>query len=221
MSNSISDLVLTNECFLVKPDYASPVKPDFDMLRNVVQYAGTTTFISSLDSLNSALSPFVVDMAFTNLVKADEYDIIDFFSKHRGRHMRFWCPSWVSNYFLANDIEAGAVQVDIVPIGMIEGFYLQGQNEWFFILLKNGDIIIRRIANTGGYTSNGIFYETFDLSTPIDRDIKISDVSIFGKLFLGRFDTDTLSMKHMTTSVSSCSLKVVELINEYDQESFS
>jgi hypothetical protein len=63
--------------------------------------------------------------------------------------------------------------------------------------------------------------EVLTVETAFDRDIATEDVKVFGRFLLGRFDGDELAMHHVSSTVTECSMRFVELTNEYTAGSTS
>ena len=82
------------------------------------------------------------------------------------------------------------------------------------VLLKNGDYISRQVL---GMTTSPTppHPNIMALVTPLDRVVKTTDIELFGRLILCRFDQDELELKHDTPHRSECDLSFRELPKEY------
>jgi len=67
--------------------------------------------------------------------------------------------------------------------------------------------------------NNGDGTETFNLESPLDRDLALADIVYFGKIVLNRFDNDEIEFAHHTSDHSDCDLMAsfVEVTQEYSQ----
>jgi hypothetical protein len=206
MPDDWKDLVVTTEKFLTKPDWSEAPSGDFDYMREMLEYPGTVTEITSINNK----VPRKLKYKFANLSKVDEYSITDFFINHRGRHLNFWVPVWKNQFTLYTNIVNGDSIISVLPCG----FYRIDQGyELIFFQLKNGDYISRLVTAV----INMGTYEDIILDKPMTRDITQDEILFFGRLLLARFDNDELVFNFMNNAASECTLTFLELTNEYEE----
>jgi len=205
MSNDLRSLGSVTDLFTIMPDWSNRPSDDFDFANEQIQYDLARTVTRVL----SQRKPFTIDYKFTNLDKQREYELLDFFGRMLGRSGSFWLPYWFQNFELQSPISTGAGSLLVNDYS----YAVNGVRDYFrfFIRLRNGDYITRKIvafSDLGGGIKRYYVH-------PFDRNITLSDVLFFGRLMLMRFDQDEIEMNHETPSVSSCSIKFRELVWEY------
>jgi hypothetical protein len=73
--------------------------------------------------------------------------------------------------------------------------------------------VTRKIA---GVVDNGDGTETLQLSTLMDRTITVSQVNLFSRIMLVRFEKDSLQLTHSTDEIAEATIKFRELVREYE-----
>jgi hypothetical protein len=209
MSDSICDLIRTNDLFSAQPDWIDGFDSEFKLNRDVLQVDGGLPKINEI----SDYLPNKVNYNFTNLNKENEYYITNFFEAHYGKCNRFWVPIWYNQFTLDQDVSI--LSTDLYVTHTDFNYIYQGY-ERIFIKLKNGDLLTRWITAVT-LDDPCAPYADYHLTiqTAIDRNILITDVAFFGLLLLARFDIDELEIPFETDRISEFSIPFVELINEY------
>lgn len=205
MADSLLDLCQTTDLFTYPHNWVSTVEQDVDFMRTIIQYTGTPGKIKNL----SDDIPVNVGLSFTNLTKTSEYDLLKFFCDHRGRCNRFWLPIPEQYYVMAADALIGSNEINIAIHG--EYTFFRGY-ERMFMILTNGDMLTRRILDFDCLGSNN---NIMTIESVLDRNIAVTDVLLFGKLILCRFDQDEVQFTHENNIISSCALSFQELTKEY------
>jgi len=207
MSNDWQDLSRTTDVLTVKPNWVQSLKGTFSNNVEVTQFPGTATDIYNVsDNIGNRL-----EYKFTNMDKADEYELITFFCEHQGRLKRFWLPYWKNQFVLLDNLSTGDTTIDVtnVNFNLIDRGY-----ERLFFYLVDGSFISRQILFA---IDNGT-YETLYLQTALTQDIAMADVLFFGRLFLVRFDDDTMPHNFIADDTSEYGISFIELPNEYSVE---
>jgi len=205
MSNDVQDLSRTQLRWMRKPNWASPPKREFDLNRVIHQDGATTVEITSLNDL----LPYSLRYRYTNVNKAEEKELLEWFEARRGRTQRFWVPAWKELYTLSYDAVMYDDHLVIDNAGCFDAY--QG-NERIFILTHDGDLITRHVTSVAVGPANT---ELLYLATVLQRDVLVSQVAWFGRFLLARFDKDGLNMKYETAHVSQVDVNLRELIREY------
>jgi hypothetical protein len=203
MSNSILDLVSsgTTTIFQLLPNWESSPEMEIPFGREVIQYDEAATVFRFLTSDLG----WKVSADFFNVSKSVEFSLLDFFLQHKGKLNKFWLPVQFNYFKLKYNIAINSTSLFFNDDSF--QFVYQGY-ERLFMLLKSGDMITRKISeNLGG--------GEYSVESAFDRAIAVSDVVLFGKIILCRFDQDELSLQYDTTDLSSCSLSFQELAKEY------
>jgi hypothetical protein len=146
---------------------------------------------------------------FLNKSKAEEYELLKFIDEKKGRWGSFWMPTWVTQFDLLAPIETTGTL--IVVLNRKFSSIFRGY-ERFFILLSNGDMIVRQITKSTVYNTEA---EVLTYSTLIPQRILPSQVVLFGLFMFVRFDTDEFTFNYQTDTVSTVNVSVVELVKEY------
>lgn len=204
MNDSILDLAAcgTTTIFRILPEWSREPGMEIQFGRDLIQYDEAMT---QFRFLTSELG-WKVTAEFFNISKAVEFSILDFFHQRKGKLNRFWLPAQ-SKYFVLDDVIPNFATTFFLPENNTFQYVYRGY-ERFFMLLKNGDMLTRKISASHGSGE-------YSVTTAFDRVIAPEDISLFGKLLLVRFDQDEVSMQHDTTDLSSCSLTFQELGKEY------
>ena len=212
MADSLLDLTSagTTEILWLKPNWDIHPRRDWDHNDEVYQYGeGITRIYNISDNL-----AHIYKATWTQMDKAEEYTILDFFVSRKGKYENFWVPHWKNLYKLYSAGTRWSTQL-IVYHGFFADTF-QGYERIFFEL-KDGSHITRHVVSV---INNGDGTETFNLETMLDRDIELTDVVYFGKIVLNRFDNDELEFKHHTSDFSDCDLMAsfIEVTQEYSQD---
>jgi len=209
MANSIENLGNEQTLFLHKPDWATPTQVSTDLKRELQQYPPGAMGITHISSAQAGY-PLHWEMGYTNLDKQDEYNLLDFFIGRQGRLKRFWVPYWHNTYRLYSSISnldtTCHFDKTLLPQTWVEDYMR------IFIQLKNGDIVVRRVTAINDLGNS----DQLLVATNFDRDIVQSDIAYLSTFILARFDIDSLEFEHRTTDASSCTIRLTELLGEYN-----
>ena len=186
--------------FTIKPDWVKQPSQGFEPFRTPIQYPGTGIKLRNITE--EVQIKFTA--SFTNMSKADEYELLSFFNAHKGRLNAFWFPI-PKNYFTATaNVPASGHVIDILSAFPV---WLRGY-ERMFMLLTTGVLCYSKIIS--------IVDTTMTVDTALQGgEIDIRDIILFGKLICCRFDQDELSIQHITTAISECDISFIELPKEY------
>lgn len=167
--------------------------------------------VERLESFNDNLA-FEIEYSYQPMNKEEENAVRQFFFDRKGQFESFWAPSWVNEFTLGDPATDGDSFLTCVD----NRFKFRGFDR-VFLLLYSGDLITRQVTSASSPVG-GVF--NIFLDTPIDRDLQPSEIKNFGRLFLCRFASDTLSKKYRSYIVSEVSFRLIELIEEYNEPSF-
>lgn len=173
--------------------------------RILVQYPGTVMGLYPL----SSNAPFSVRAGFLTANRQEQYDLIDFFNRMRGKHGRFWLKHPKTAFTLKQDAIAGAAFLSVENNDALDQY--QGY-ERVYIERIDGSVIIRKIGIQ--IIAN---QHTLAFTTPLIAGLSTNECRIIGRLLLVRFDKDELVMKLDSETVSEPVLTFKELINEYSE----
>jgi hypothetical protein len=198
MSDSLLDLG-TTPIFPSDPDWASQPAITESTGREVIQYGkGCAKYRILTHDINYSFT-----LNFFNISKLYEYTLIKFFHDRKGMLERFWIPFPASTFNLSADIAATThcTIIDTYFADVYQGY------ERIYIVNLAGDKISRKISSMSGRTQ-------INVSSAFPATL-ISNISLFGRILLCRFDQDELSFTHEATDKSICSIKFCELSKEY------
>lgn len=209
MSHSYEDITRTSRKFTLKPDWVQPPEGDFRFNRDMLRFPGT---ISEMYNLGSAISRSI-KYKFTNLSKADELYILEFFRDCQGRLVRFWLPVWENAMRLYTSIATFDEYLYVYNVRFYSQYY---EHERIFIETTTGDVITRHVVGSTGDPADP--YEVLQVETPMDRNLTQDDIAFFGRYLLVRFDIDELEVRMITDEVSELVIPFVEVVHEYVPE---
>jgi len=179
-------------------------KYDYEIPRRVVNFDGTATALFTLASAEPQQLEFLV----TARNKQQEFDLISQFATFQGRHKRFWLLLPMRMFKLV-----GSQGIGTQIVAEFDGFVSRGFERLYWLTVDN-DLITREV--TGHTTDEGAGTQTFTLGTATDRVLDPNDIVLFSLAILCRLDQDTLEMDWQSDAVSETTVKVFELVEEYD-----
>lgn len=191
-----------DELFECAPDWATRPELGVDFGRDVIIYDSAATRYRSLTDLLG----WSVNLGYTNTSKNDEYNLLNFFCRHKGQLQRFWYSVPLQYFELAANINAGDKRFSISDPSFADIW--QGY-EHFFMRLKNGTTIVKKMASK-------INQMTFETISSFKDPVNVTNVKLFGRHILCRFAQDELELKYETPAISTCSVSLRELVHEYD-----
>lgn len=141
---------------------------------------------------------------------------VDFFKDRQGELKKFWTLNWLNEFTLSRQIyiNIDSALAYIVNCGFSERY---DGNIRVFMLMKNGDLIIRKVTQSK-YISADEESMVFDCGVPYN--ILPSDVAMFGRVLLVRLVGDLqmdISMADNTVLYAKTSLTMMELPHEYKE----
>lgn len=213
MADDIQDLGTEPKILTLRPNWAEPLTMSTTLNREILQSIPGAAQIDYVVGETQAF-PSTFEMKFTNLTKEDEYTLLDFFEDRQGRLKRFWCPHWYKSFIVMGAAAPPSSGFNVEYSGFRD-VWLRWPDKYqrFVIVMNNGDIIVRRLFNIQDMGT----YDLWLYQTQITaHTIKDSDIAFFSVCPLVRFDIDTLDMEHRTADTSSCTVRVTELIGEYN-----
>ena len=179
---------------------------DFMQSRNIFEFTGTVIELISF----SDDRPQVVDIEFVNKSKQEEFELMDFFNNCEGMLKKFWFQPPQSMFTFLKDLVSGSSSITVANNGIKEswrGF------ERIYIELSDGDLLTYNITDIQDGENEDELFVLID--TPLDRDVFISDVRLFGFLLLVRFNADFLEFEKLTQQSSLVKTQMLELVKEY------
>lgn len=203
MADNLLGISPINDIFRVKPTW-SKITDNFDYTVEIFKLVGTVQEIHKWSDYVS----HKLKMDFVSLDKIEEKTLYDFYIGKKGKLNKFWTLSFKSDFILTADSAANVLIVENNDFDKVFKGY-----ERIFILMKDGDLITRKILSvTDGPTENEL---QITVETNFDRIITSTNYRYIGFLFLCRFDTDELNLKYINNSVTDVQLSFMELVNEY------
>lgn len=206
MADSLTGLGTVTTIFRTEPDWSNQV--EFERELNAIRngYPGT---IQEILSWTQDL-PHMFNFKLQNLLKVEEYGLIEFFNARQGRLKPFWVPSHLKEFELSETMPNGATALYVYDNGFANAY--RGY-ERVFLDLVSGDLITRQVMSVA--SGPGDDELSLHLDTALDREIAPEDVLKFGKLLFVRFAKDILELSHDSKSISSAQVSFQELVKEY------
>lgn len=203
MADDIQDLG-TEERLTIRPNWASPNQIELITSRDIVSFPSTIVDIF----LFSELHKNKIKFKYLCENKEVEYALIDFYNNRKGRLERFWIQGYKEEFILSQDISNTDTIVNVHDNGF--DLIYKG-HERLYIELKNGDLITRKITN-----ATKVGTELQLTVAAITQDIAISEIGVFGRIYLVRFDKDVLETTFSNSVVAEVEVEFVEVVREYD-----
>ncbi len=204
---SITGLGNLNKIFTIRPNIT--VEQQSDQIWGVVQYPST----GSKGYSYGIFGKRKIKMTFTLSDFAIRKQLFEFWKDKQGSYKKFWCPTWLHEFELADTcLQSAVLKVKNT------NFRIRYQgHERLFILTKNEDFIVRKILNVGYDSDYNI--ETFTVDTAIPITLQPKDIALFGRVLLVRFDGNELKeeITDINTNVTQITVIVTELIHEYEE----
>jgi hypothetical protein len=186
------------DLFNVGIDWLKHPSQGLEPFRTPIQYPGTGIRIRKIsDEIQIKFTA-----SFTNMTKAIENNLLEYFKDHKGRLKAFWVPVPKNYFFATSDIGISDTTIQIKNVSPI---FLRGY-ERMFILDQFGNFNYAKILNL---TSS-----VMTIDAPIGAILK-SNISIFGKLIWARFDQDEISSHYISPGISETDISFLELPKEY------
>jgi|YNPMSStandDraft_2_1061718.scaffolds.fasta_scaffold02571_3 hypothetical protein len=207
MPNYISGLGGESTIFLTPP-----------LLDNYkVEFVPTGTFVSFPSTKVAGYTyPIVscrkVSASFMFTNRQEFKDFRDFYTNRKGQLYRFWLPCWKTEFELSRAVQLNdsAIFIKNVDLTSKDNTYLR-----IFMTTKVGDIIIRRATEVSYISATE---ERIVLDSPMPVALQPSDVVLFSRLLIVRFNSD-LEVKIMkadnTEFIGTTDISFIELPHEY------
>jgi hypothetical protein len=205
MADSLLDLE-AQPLFTLEPNWASSLNTSFAMSRLLTEYPGSA---QNLESLTDD-APYMFDAGFLLTTKAEEYTLLAFFNARRGMNQRFWMRHPQTAFTLKTAALAGSTSL---VCSSNASWQIYRGWERLYIRMSNGDTLTRQIAALTHDTVADTAVLT--LTSPLDRDLTLTNHDLIGRLLLVRLADDTLSHKIASDTVSKVDLSFIELVQEY------
>lgn len=155
--------------------------------------------------------PLIHSVSFTELERGNIKNLIEFFNTVRGRLKSFW---WIVQQNLFTPASDYLLNQTVLAVEQ----NLFGENfrgyERIFLLLSSGDLLTFKVAAviSGLLPADPIGLQ---ISAPLDRNLDIDEILIFGKLIFCRLDEDELKVKFSTSEIAETEIKLRELVEGY------
>ena len=204
MANSILDTGDITAMWLWEPDWSEEVALQGLLSKTVMQYGGSSWQLW----VENYEIPKRLKMKFFINSKVKEKELLDFFTTQMGRCNKFWIPTWLTQFTPLDDIN----DIDVtIPVQNHQFTQNYRGYERLFILLHNGDMLVRKITGVSVVDVD----EVLTISSALGRDIQTTDIAHCGLFMLARFDNDKIDLEYVTSTYSKTTLKFYELIREY------
>jgi len=204
MADNIEDLGTSPIIFNEKANFKKKPVKKFTNKSKVLQFTGT--ILTPLEIADTV--PLTMDKQY--LCESPKYKrILQFWLDRKAMVNGFWFYSEYNTFRLYAPITLGSNILQIEKDGF-SGIY-EGYERLYF-LLSNGDIITRKINSV---TDNAGDYTDLTVETSFDRNIALDEVRLFGRIFYGRFNVETIDVKNFSPCVKEFNLSFYELTKEY------
>ena len=171
---------------------------------------GFTFTAQEMDS-DTDNTPFRGTYKFLIYDKQTEYAFLEFFLEKRGRLKRYWIKSPEQAFTLKADVSAGS---SVIYVEDNRADYIWQGVERIWIKLADGSEITRSVNLAERDVGNNRI--NLYLDTLTSQAFTVADVVVFGRVYLVRSDLDKYSFKYHTDTVCEISIKVYEVVEEYD-----
>ena len=187
------------DLFNIGIDWIKQPTQTLEPFRTPIQYPGSGIRLRNIsDEIQIKFTA-----SFTNMTKTIENSLLSYFNNHKGRLNAFWVAVPKNYFFATVDISAGDTTINVRDTTPI---WLRGYERMF---------IIDQFNNFYHSKIESMTDSTMIIDSPLGSNIKITDISMFGKLIWARFDTDEIQMHYISPGISECDLSFIELPKEY------
>ena len=138
----------------------------------------------------------------------------NFYINRKGQLLRFWLPCWLNEFELTRNVKIGDTNLYIRNVNQSQknDSYLR-----IFISTKKGDIVVKRVTETITIDESE---EKFVLDSGMPIAIQTSEVGIFGRLVLARFNSDlefNITKADDADLIATTSITFIEVPHEYSE----
>ena len=207
MANDISTTFNDKEMLLIEPDWIEEVESRFDVKRRIVG--------NELSSINTD-APINLELNYPIQSSKNKYDLIDFFNSRKSNIESFWYCHPADFFTLKDNYTAGGSYI------LCERNYshlwtqsLPSQYDWgIYIKMRNGDLIARKITGIVDQSSPNASVVYLDETIPVN--ITADNYYLIGRMLVGRFDEDILTLQMESNSQGLANIKLKENYRVYD-----
>jgi hypothetical protein len=217
MANDIGSDFADKEMLLVEPDWIEEIGSTFQIERRFLKY---NISLGDISQLNTD-APINLEVNYPLYNYQSIYTLIDFFNSRKAKNESFWFLHPARLFTLqANYSSGGSYLRCDRNYSHLWTQGLSSQYDWgIYIKMKNGDLITRKV--TGIVDSESPSYSLVYLDETIPRDIYVESSSlsnhyIIGRMLVGRFDQDELSIQLESKNQGRASVKLQENYREYE-----
>jgi hypothetical protein len=124
--------------------------------------------------------------------RSDAYNLVKFFDEQCGRWSNFWYPSWMDDVVLTSPFSSSDTVLEIEDIEWTTYWSdTKANGRYLYVLLPDGTEIIRKILNAPSSTQI-----TVDAAMGVTITSTARVICCF--LYMGRFNTDELTLEYAT-----------------------
>ena len=217
MADDIGTDYADKEMLLIEPDWIEEIGSRFQVERRLIGYSST---VFELSSINTD-APINLELNYPIQNHENKYDLIDFFNSRKGKVESFWYVHPARFFTLQSNYTADDEYITCVRnYSHLWTQALPSQYDWgIYIKMRNGDLITRKVTGiTDGVTPSASYVY---LDEVIPRDINQTNHYLIGKMLVGRFDNDELSLQMESNNQGVANLKLQENYREYQSWSAS
>jgi hypothetical protein len=184
----------------IEPNRVISPKSVFEVFPNV------TSFMSrSLDYSFSNEAQIRSEYLWSFSSRAAMFELVKFFDECSGRWSNFWYPSWMDDIVLTATFSDADTTLSIEDIEWVDYWSTTKANgRYLYVLLPDGTEIIRKILSAPS-----------DTSILVDAAMGTTITSLSGViacfLYMGRFNSDELTLKYFTEGYAETQLELATL----------
>lgn len=189
-------------------DYQKGV--DFDMLESysAVIFSPYAPIQVVEDVVDKALR---IRMEFTFYSRQELYSFLAFMDYHKGQLKKFWVYCNTNEFVLKTTIPPN----DFNIVCENSFYHLTFKtNDRVYVILNNGDTIVRKIQTVAVNQTNTIMTITTATGMPA-YSIPATNILEMGRVLCCRFDHGAFEIKNLTNTVAQVNLRFFELVKEY------
>jgi hypothetical protein len=147
-------------------------------------------------------SEIILDFEHLFVSRAELYEVVSFFIGMRGRWGAFWVPTWTKDVVITAAIGSSDTTIQIEDIDYEDAWSENmATGRWLYFLLPNNTEIIRKVV---GWPSSTQVTIGTSLGVGISTDQLKHTICSF--LLASRFNSDELSVEHLTTVASTVTI---------------
>jgi len=211
MADDIGTGYADKEMLLIEPDWIEEIGSRIQGERRLIGY-GSTVF--ELSSINTD-APINLELNYPIENYENKYDLIDFFNSRKGKVESFWYVHPARFFTLQSNYTADDEYINCFRnYSHLWTQALSSQYDWgIYIKMRNGDLITRKVTGITDVVDPSASYVYLDEVIP--RNINQTNHYLIGKMLVGRFDNDELSLQMESNNQGIANLKLQENYREY------